>query len=315
MRSVLLTAYTVRVKKAHARKEYEQVDSFSDDEFDLLEVLHGFLESRRNAAYNREDAQQVLQVSVLHPPKNRQIEGLLESGGYGSASHIRNLAKWDKIAYAKSVSDVDLHPFYFLFDLPGGRDMGHLVIQRTGTEGAQTILSQDLCAAFADKYADYRLIMRQVIPERLIRELEAKEVSQIDFIRHSIPSDITTTFGRESTKQTPGSMRLLVKFDKSFFGWEEAKRFVDEHRGTDSVLELEEGDTRFPWDNVKIKVKTHGKERTMDLGDPNKMRASVDVTEEIKWDKFGHPTFASISEAARQLLSDLNTPTAPRKKP
>jgi len=81
------------------------------------------------------------------------------------------------------------------------------------------------------------------------------------------------------------------------------RRYIDQHRNVASVLELEE--TRFQYDNVKIKVNVHGKERTMDLADPKRIRATFDITDEVKLSSAGHPTFKSISEVAKEYLEDL----------
>jgi len=70
-------------------------------------------------------------------------------------------------------------------------------------------------------------------------------------------------------------------------------------------LELEE--TRFQYDNVKIKVNVLGKERTMDLADPKRIRVTLDVTDQVKFSPAGHPTFKSISEVAKEYLEDLKS--------
>ena len=99
-------------------------------------------------------------------------------------------------------------------------------------------------------------------------------------------------------------MKLAVRF-KNGLGMEAVRRFYGRNTETESVLEFDNGDTRFPFDQVKVKIKFRGKERTMDLGDPTKMRGSVDVTDQMKWSESGHPTFSSIAKAAKDLLLDL----------
>ena len=80
---------------------------------------------RRSAAYRAEDSQQAVEVEKIDLGK-RQIEGLLKAGYYGSGGEIRNLDHWETIAYRKGILDVDLSPFYFLFDLPEGKELGFL---------------------------------------------------------------------------------------------------------------------------------------------------------------------------------------------
>jgi hypothetical protein len=171
-------------------------------------------------------------------------------------------------------------------------------------EGVQAILAEALHDPFVRDFPGHRLHLSQVVPEKLFRQLEAEEVSEMHFIRHRAPRDITTAIGRKATIQTSGTMNLAVKF-KDRMSMEAVRRFYENHRGTESVLEFDDGDTRFPFEQLKVKIKFRGKERTMDLGDPTKMRGSVDVTDQMKWSESGHPTFSSIAKAAKDLLLDL----------
>lgn len=303
MRSILLAVYGVRVKAAHTRRDFEVLDSFSDKGADLFDVLRQILELRKTQVYPKRDTQQVLQVGKVNSAK-RHIEGLVEIGQYGSESEIRNLDRWTEVAYKKLVRDVDLQPFYFLFDIPEGKNLGLLLVQRTGVEGVQAILDEALHESFVHDYPDHRLKMAQIVPDKLLRELQSEEtkLTEIRFIRHRVPRDITTVLGPTGTEQTTGTMELVVRPKQSVVA-QAFRRYVDSHRGVGCILELEE--TRFRYDNVKIKVEVHGKERTMDLADPKRIRATFDITEDVRFSPAGHPTFKSISDVAKELLEDL----------
>lgn len=303
MRSILLAVYGVRVKAAHTKRDFELLDSFSDRGVDLFDVLKEILEARKTQEYRKQDTQQVLQVARLNSSM-RRIEGLVEIGQFGSESDIRNLDRWREIAYKKRTRDVDLQPFYFLFDVPEGRNLGILLVQRTGIEGVQAILDEALHESFVRDHPDHRLKMSQIVPEKLLQQLQGEEtkLSEIRFIRHRVPRDITTVLGPSGTDQTAGTMELVVRPKEPVF-MQAFRRYIDQHRNVASVLELEE--TRFQYDNVKIKVNVHGKERTMDLADPKRIRATFDITDEVKLSSAGHPTFKSISEVAKEYLEDL----------
>jgi hypothetical protein len=239
----------------------------------------------------------VVEIKKLHRAK-RQIEGLLEAGYYGSASEIRNLDKWDAIAYAKQIRDVDLNPFYFLFDLPEGKELGFLLIQSTGVEGVQTLLAKMLHEQIVRDYPDYRLRFHRIVPDEVRKELAKAPVSEIRLIRHHVPSDLAVLIGRAGSRQTKGTMDLVMRFKEDGIAPAVVRRFF-ESRGDPSVLELE--GLEFPYDTVKIKVKLNGKEHTVDLGDPDRLRANFDVTDEVTFSA-GHPTFASISRVAKEKL-------------
>lgn len=48
------------------------------------------------------------------------------------------------------------------------------------------------------------------------------------------------------------------------------------------------------------------KHRIINLGSQRKIRANYDVTDMVKIDLDGHPSFQSIDEAGRDLLEDLS---------
>lgn len=62
----------------------------------------------------------------------------------------------------------------------------------------------------------------------------------------------------------------------------------------------------FDFDQVKVKVDVDGRSRTMDLSNPEGIRAQYDVTAEIDLDDTGHPDFDSIDAAARDILEELH---------
>jgi hypothetical protein len=303
MKSIMLAVYGVRVKAAHTRRDFEVLDSFSEKGSDLFEVLCDILQARKAQVYRKQDTQQVLQVGKVNASK-RHIEGLVQIGQYGSESEIRNLDHWTEVAYKKLVRDVDLQPFYFLFDIPEGKNLGLLLVQRTGVEGVQAVLDEALHESFVGDYPDHRLKMAQLVPDKLLRQLQSEDtkLTEIKFIRHDIARDITTVLGPAGTEQTAGTMELIVRPKQPVIA-RAFRQFVDRNRGTGSILELEE--TRFQYDNVKIKVEIDGKERTMDLADPKKIRATFDITADVKFSPTGHPTFKSISDVAMELLEDL----------
>jgi len=302
-RSVELTIHGVKVKVARA-KECEVLSCFSDAETDLYDELPAMLGEYGHAAYKKEPSQHALQVSKIELRKNaRQIEGLIEAGAYGSESDIRNLGRWGKVAYRKGTDDVDLHPFYFLFHIPEGRDLGYLVLQRTGVEGVQSLLAEALHDSFSQRFDHHRLQITSLIQESVVDELNKGKASEVRFIRHELASDVAALIGPRTTVQQAGSMELVVRLNADGGLVSAIRQFISQSQEAGSVLELEE--TRFQYDDVKVKTKLRGKERTVNLAEPNKIRASFDVTEEVSKGPSGHPRFQSISQVARSLLADF----------
>ncbi len=128
-------------------------------------------------------------------------------------------------------------------------------------------------------------------------------MQEIRFIRHSLSSDITDAMG--DGNQARGSMELVVKIKSAQrFPFERRiRRCLNGKRKVQELIELEE--TRFVYDNVKIVVKVGGRDRTVDLGNPKRLRATFDVTDRVQIGRGGHPRFESISEVAHEIMHDL----------
>jgi hypothetical protein len=305
MKSILLTVQGLRIKELNGRKN-QLLDSFSAKEADLYDVLHQFLLLRKNDAFKAEDSQQAFQVGQIETSKKRQIEGIIHAGNWGSEHPIRNLDKWSKIAYLKKLRDVETTPFYFLFDIPEGRDLGYLLLQSSGIESIQTLLGRMLHEHFIKEFPDERLRFHRIVHPDVAKALARSPISEVRLLRHSIPRDFAKTIKPGATDQISGTMSLSLKLEEdSTLGSAAIRKFFEGRRGTESVFELE--DVEFPYDSVKMKVKLNGKEHTIDLENPDRIRGSFDVTEEITRGPDGHPTFASISEIAKGKLDDLKT--------
>ncbi len=302
-RSVELTIHGVKVKAARAR-DCDMLNCFSETEADLFDELPSMLGEFGKKAYKKEVSQQALQVSKIEFRKAvRQIEGLIEAGGYGSESDIRNLGHWNTVAYRKNSDDVDLHPFYVLLEIPEGRELGYLILQRSGVEGIQSLLSEALHDSFIKRFANHRLQITSLIQESVIDEINKSRASEVRFIRYTLENDVANVVGGQANKKQDGNMELIVRLHTEGGLVSAIRNFISQSAQDGRVLELEE--TRFQFDDIKVKTKLRGKERTVNLSEPNKIRASFDVTEEVSVGTNGHPRFQSISQVARSLLADF----------
>jgi len=81
-RSIDLTIFSVRVKTAGTRREFELLSSFSENDVDLFDELPGLLASYSTEAYMKVDTLQALQIPTIKPRRGRQLGGLMEVGQY-----------------------------------------------------------------------------------------------------------------------------------------------------------------------------------------------------------------------------------------
>src|SRR5580693_4072856 len=97
MKKISLAPYWVRIRPVFGRS-YEKLGSFRND-LDLCDVLTEGLAQLKNKASNNKESQQVMETSSFKR-EDRQIEGLVRSGEYGTETTIMNVDKW-KVALKK----------------------------------------------------------------------------------------------------------------------------------------------------------------------------------------------------------------------
>jgi hypothetical protein len=301
-KKISLALYSVRVRPAYTR-EYETISSFSDDA-DLFNHLQNALAGFHANASNNTAERQVFQVDRLHPSA-RRLEGIISSGEYGAESTIRDVNTWT-VSYRKRTHDAEMLPFYFLLDLPEGRDKGLLLLQRTGILGIRHVLGPAIERVFRAEFDDYMLVINPIVPGDVLEKYigRGSVMTEIRFIRNSLSADITNAIGRGT--QHDGSMELVVKLKETngFPFQPQVRRFLQGRRRLQDLIELEE--TRFAYDNVKIRVRINGEEKIIDLGNPQRLRSAFDVTQDVRIAPSGHPTFDSLSDAAHALMDDIS---------
>jgi hypothetical protein len=303
MRKIALVPYTVRVRPPNS-KEYENLSSFGEDDKDALVAIRDILKELK--AKNDAVEKHVLEITkVRWAITERRIEGIAESGEYGTETVIRDVNSWE-VAHRKEVHHAEMLPFYFLFDLPETRDQGLLLLQRIGTFGIHGPFTDVLKVAFRALYPDYRLIINPLIPEDLLAQYlgTGGEVTQITFIKHSLSSDIANALGRRGG-QKDGTMELAVKIREGGAAGIMARirAYLSGKRKLQNLIELAD-ETRFAYDTVKLKVAVDGQPRIVNLGDPKRLRADVNVSDQLKYEG-GLPTFASTSQVAKELASEF----------
>ncbi len=292
----------IRIRPAYGR-EYEKLGSFGPD-LDLFDVLGEDLALLKKKASNNKEAKQVLETTDLEVG-DREIEGTVRSGEYGTETTIVDVNTWS-VALKKKTHHAEMMPFYFLFDLPDESTEGILLLQRTGIFGVFHVITEVLGESLKRRLPDYRLAINPIIPSGAVEQYvgEGAKMTEIRFIRHSLSSDIANHLSGQS-RQKMGRMELVVKLAEAdqFPFQSQIRRYMNGKRSLQNLIELD--DTKFAYDNVKIRMRSKGTEKLVDLGHPERLRVAFDVTDQVKMEPSGHPTRESMSAAAHDILSDL----------
>ena len=296
-----LATYAIRVwSKDPDNRGWLQLGDFGDG--DLLKVLRRGIKSLD--AYSSDADKKVLRMPKLSI-RGRHLEGIIETGEYGYESDLLDIDTGD-VSYHRQVTEAEMLPFYYLFELPEDTNEGIVVLQRFQQFGIRGLFGKALINWFNGEYPAYRLSINPLVPrEAWAPFFEDGHVRAVRFIRYDIPADITDAYDEGGHREEEGYMELVLRARRgqSLPLLDRLREAVSGRRDIHQVIEIPD----FDYDDVKVEVSLGGSNRTVDLGKLHKTRSFFDITAQIEVGADGHPDFASVSSVARQLVADLRS--------
>ena len=293
-RSHSLAAYSINVWNSE-ESEREDISDFADED-DLMELFSTFLSSLQVKASHDKKNRLLLKVETLKIDKmSRTICGIIETGEYGSESKLRD-ADTQEVVYKKKIKEAGMLPFYFLLDLPKGSEDGILVLQRTGMFGIRKILTAVVDFWFEAKFPDHGLRLHPLAEPGDLEKYKGGQVETVRFIGYDVPGDIADALNSVH-KKFDGHVELVIVARRgSFLNLKDRiRRFFDKEVELNKFIALKE--TKFKYQDVKLKTKVGRSRRTLSLGDHKLLRSYYDITDDVKVDEdTGHPNFDSIDK-------------------
>lgn len=296
-----LSSYTIRVKD-EAKKSYEQIDNLNGGT-DLLNILNDYLSNRKvNLAHDRKH-KKLLGVEKLIS-MDRLLNGIIETGDYGYESNLKNIDR-GSISYKRKIDEAEMLPFYYLIHLPKNNDEGIVILQRFKQFGIRKHLLDDFTEYFTSKYPNLNIEINPLVPETLIQQsFYNGRIIKIRFIKFEIPKEIEDAYDNPNHKEIEGQTELSVsvKRNDNLPILNPILEYLKGNRALNKIVELQD----FNYEDIKVELMVNKTHRTISLTNLNKVRAYYDITDKVKEDKGGHPSFESIDKIARELLKDLN---------
>src|SRR5690242_10426965 len=118
---VLLSAYTIRIRKKQQKSKYEKLDAF-DGSRDFLEIVCYFLQEQLKLQQHDPDAKHLMNLAQFEE-SDRTIAGIILAGQYGQACDVYDAVK-SAVTYTKNTTEADMLPFYFRVEIPPDADEG-----------------------------------------------------------------------------------------------------------------------------------------------------------------------------------------------
>lgn len=270
-----------RYKKEKNKNLNDKFIKYDETEMELENVLKVFVEychSHRNFE-DKEDEKRLYRVNLVEEGSHDDVDYALieiESGRYGIKSKITD-KDTQKVAYNQKETDAPLMNFYLTVIVP--RDQGEtnkvykgfMFFQNYGQYGVKTETVDGLKRFFSD-YFNLTLWVGNISPEIFVETvLRSEKIRQIRFIKNNVSIDsadnIAFSYGREQ--------RIIerIRFSRVFM--EKLKGYLS---GASKVFEFESKD----YDDVKVKVETGGRVRTIGLNNIQNVSIIESLPDDLK---------------------------------
>ena len=239
---------------------------------------------------------------------NRQLAGIIRSGETGYASELFDSETGDK-NYDRKPDDIELMPFYFLFDMPTGKKTAIIALQTFGLFGIATKLKAQLkkyLSAFYPKYTvQLRVIhigglfMEKYVNQGNIKTIEGTEYFQPSDSASDSSKEIKCTHIYSPVKRGGYFARGLNTALMNYF----KKQQYDQNSVVHSIKELIATD--LPDVNeLRFEIDVMGTRRKLDLSDLSKTATRYDITDDVSIDASGHPRYESAHGLAKDIVSN-----------
>lgn len=293
-----ISAYNIRVKKKYSSESCNLGD-FGEG-YDLYDTMHTFFSRLQTNLSHDQNSRRLIQVGEVRRDENaRIIEGIVKTGEYG---YEAELVDWQtaQLSYRRKIREAEVLPFYFLMHLPRENDLGILLLQRFRQFGIRAILTDYISKFFHDNHEKYSLQFPPILTREVLQTLrEEGIVEAIHIISHSLPQDKADALRIPREEASSDYVVRTKAHNKRILSGLKEKMLSG---GNFRIAELES--LQPGYDTVKIEVELGGQKRTVDLAKP-KLRTVFDLSDRIRPEANGHPSFNSMSTEARSILVNL----------
>lgn len=324
MATFSLSLYRISINRSNSPDELMTLDCFdnglniADIINRMLTVWHTSLHNSRNYSYGTsglsDSAPRVSRIKqapsggFVHYRTGGYISGIIESGAYGTEQSIVD-QKSGAESYRKMTDDAALVPFYFCFYFPRNSRFGYLLLERIGTDGIFTMLS-DAIRCEVNKYISGRYTLK-ILPYMLDSIFDRNISSLIDpskiFLR-GVRSDVFKAGFPLASRTGDGYIEtdivLSMRGMKSVIALDILRDLIARRS---KRQRLEVGGVECA--DVAFQVKIGDRKRTVSIARLENLGTNLDVTHEVTISEDGYPTYESLHREANRLISEIKDET------
>ncbi|MCA3271575.1 MAG: hypothetical protein ING12_06220 [Roseomonas sp.] len=297
----LLEAYSFRIRKKSKRKDpFVSLHKF-DGKTNLIQEFGKFVKAKSNGPITIDIQSRCIMFEGVTSTID-SVAGRMRQGQYGKAAPLIDVTRRQK-SYDKKKNEAELVPHFFYFYFPEGASIGVLLVERRGQSGIFSLLSGIIEHAFAEAHPQFSVVFKPLMPATVLEKFLSEGVlCEARFISYKVPQDIADKLivaGSQIKHEYEVIIRAKSRLQRLPF----IKFYSGEEKDLEKVLE---DHMQTSVDDVKIEVELGGRRRTIDLGNPGKLKASFEIDTSKFEDRDGFPQVASMIHEGKQLASTLS---------
>lgn len=242
---------------------------------------------------------------LLHKT-GRYLNGIIESGEFGTREELVDIDTGN-VRFYKSEKDVLMKPFYFMFYVPNNAKIGFLIVERISNFGITTVLTEAIQNYFKELPKDGEYVLKidpfsikKLVQDKMrelkyeAKQIELRNITNYDFGISKISGNTINGDNVMSTlvfKTTPNKRIQVGSF---------LDKILNKQKNQENLYVIEEG---LKCKDVAITLTISGKNKVFSLQNMQTLGMSMDITDDVAFGANRYPTFKSLDEQAKLLIS------------
>lgn len=264
---------------------------------DFLEYATDFV-NRKVVPTTDVDAQRTWFFEPVKTNSIRTIHGYINYGTHGFESKFKDVETKEE-KYQRQATDLEEIPLYFQIWVPSSSKTAFIAFQSFQGRSCIGQVQKSLSADFQKTYPDFFITFKVIAPASAIQDTAA--VKSVTFLRPRKFADAADSYflGKKVDEYHYETTIRAKKRGGMLATYKDLKTAMKPDEG--GFVEFE-GES---YEGVKADVDIGKKRRVVGIYGSGIDAGLIDVTENIKKDKSGHPTLESISAEVDSLMEDF----------
>ncbi|MDW9598135.1 hypothetical protein GOA86_07015 [Sinorhizobium meliloti] len=287
-----LRFYRIAVRKK-GQKEPLDIGPGSDP-CDLLDYIEDFV-ARKTEPTDEGDAFRTWFFEPRDTNSIRTVHGYISYGTHGFESKFKDV-KTKKPKYQRQSTDLEEIPLYFQFWVPSDAKYALVSFQSFQGRSCVSFVQGAITSDFQKRYPDYLLTFRVLAPSNAVSDVAP--VKAVTFLK---PKEFSDRADRSwlGKKIEELSYEVTVRARKR-------GAMIGTFKELEKLLPANgSGFVEFDgaaYESVRADVKIGKKRRVIGVFGSGGDAGLIDITENVKKDKSGHPTFESLTAEVDSLM-------------